>query len=89
MKVEVKVTTVISVENVELGVADREQVVAAKVIKYVRLREWISACNNILHYCLFRLTYVVVVDVSDFVCNVGYSTPLRRPTRSRWTTTSV
>jgi hypothetical protein len=37
VKVEVKVTTVISVENVELGVADREQVVAAKVIKYVRL----------------------------------------------------
>lgn len=32
-EVEVKVTTVISVENVELGVADREQVVAAKVIK--------------------------------------------------------
>ncbi len=43
VKVEVKVTTVVAVENVELGVADREQVAAAKVTKYVK-ESLISAC---------------------------------------------
>lgn len=80
MQVEVKVTTVISVENVELGVADREQVVAAKVIKYVTLRVDLCLCNNIRHYCLFCLRYIrmyIVINMSDCVCNVRLQHPAK------------